>query len=467
MVRDYFGYFAISSVVIAFICGVLLEGTYGGMITTCMLLAFEAFLVIMTMKMKGEMYDGSRKYLIYSGVLSVSLSITNNQVMILTTFFGVLILDVLFLYHQIEDDDTFGFESVFHKLVNAVICPLGKLTDIFADIRSLKGEKKINPMYLSIGLGVLIMIPLVLIIGVILMSADGLFESVVHSVFQWIDFSWLWEFDIWRLIKFVFLSCFLYGFFSYMMNERIIMNQPAIKKHQPITAIVVYASLTILYLFFCIVQFGYLFSIDNQAYIYADGAREGFFQLVFVAFFNLVLVINGIHRMNKSKWLNRIMMLMSFCTYGMMVSALIKMILYIRVYHMTVLRVMVIWAIVVIAIVFLGVVKNITDEEFHLFKFAFHTFTIAFIILSLARPDTIVAKYNFQIARDYNDFTYMRRNLCIDIIPEVVAVKDRYVGNWEFEKLVQKLEDDLYEDTKNQFSLLSLPEIMGNMYFNK
>lgn len=467
MVRDYFGYFAICSVVVAFISGVLLEGTYGGIVTTCVMLGLEAFLVFMIKKMKGNICDGSKKYIIYSICLSLSLSFTNNQIMSITAFLGVLMLDVLFLYHQFDNDAGWGFVGVFHKLTNAALLPIRQLGSLFEDIRSVKNERKINPVYLSIGLGIIIMIPLVVIISIILMSADGLFEQVVHSMFRWIDLEWLMEFDLWRLIKFIFISCFVYGFFSYILNEQSFSKDNLVKKHQPVTAIVVYSCLTALYLLFCLVQLGYLLSIDNQVYIYANGAREGFFQLVFVAFFNLVLVINGIHRMEKSKWLNRIMFVMSICTYGMMLSAIVKMIMYINVFHMTVLRLMVMWAIIVIAIVFVGVIKNIKDEEFNLYKFAFHTFTVAFIILSLARPDAVVAKYNLKIAQNYNDFRYMKRNLCIDIIPDVVAAKVKYGDNKEFQALVKELEKDLDYEMKDRFSLLSVSEIVGNMYLNK
>lgn len=459
MFEESYFYYAISSIVIGLVGGVLLSGTYGGIPVTLFLLLFEAFLCYSVKRQNGNLWPQSRCYLIYSGILSITLSLTNNRVMLVTSLLGILMLLTLFLYHQFDADEGWGFARVFSKLLEAVFTPLTRIFQIFLDGVKSKEKHEINSIYIYIGVGILIAVPSVVVVSMILMSADGLFENVMESMFGWISF----EIDFWKIIKFTFLTCFSYAFFAFMMTRHEEGAAPRTVKHQPVTAIVVYGVLTLVYAFFCIVQLGYLFvQKDSVMYGYANSAREGFFQLTFVGILNLLLVINGIAHLQKNKLLDGIMLIMSVCTYGMMLSAAIKMYLYVKNYHLTVLRLMVSWAIVVIAVIFVGVIKNIYDEKLPLFKYAMHVFCICFILLAFARPDYVVAQYNLKIAEDYEDFNYMRRNLSIDIVPVVASVEDQYRGNVQYDKLVSDLEYRVREEEEDVFVLGGLSEVTAS-----
>lgn len=459
MFEESYFYYAVSSIVIGVVGGVLLSGTYGGIPVTLFMLLYEAFLCYSVKRQNGNLWPQSRCYLIYGGILSITLSLTNNRMMLVTSLLGILMLLTLFLYHQFDADEGWGFARVFSKLLEAAFSPLNRMFQIFSDGVKSKERHEINSVYIYIGVGILIAVPSVIAVSAILMSADGLFERVMEAMFGWISL----EIDFGKIIKFAFLTCFSYAFLAFMMTRHEEGAAPRTVKHQPVTAIVVYGVLTFVYAFFCIVQLGYLFvQKDSVMNGYANSAREGFFQLTFVGILNLLLVINGVAHLQKNKLLDAIMLVMSVCTYGMMLSAAIKMYLYVRNYHLTVLRLMVSWAIVVIAVIFAGVIKNIYDEKLPLFKYAMHVFCICFILLAFARPDYVVAQYNLKIADDYEDFNYLRRNLSIDIVPVVEAVREKYAGDEGYDELVSDLEYMVREEKENAFVLGGLSELTAS-----
>lgn len=456
MFKQSFLYYAISAVVIGVVAGILLPGTYGGVCVTLFMLLYEAFLYVSVKRQNTVLWPESRHYLVYSGLLCITLSITNNRVMLITSLLGILILLTLFLYHQFNSDESWGFGKAFAKLLESVFVPVIKIFQIFADMSEQKKERQINMIYVHIGVGILIAIPAVCIMAAILMSADGLFEQVMESMFGWISF----DINFGKLLRFIFITCFSYSFFAFMMNNHEEGAAPRTVKHQPVTAIIVYGVLTAMYAFFCIVQLGYLFiQKDSGMYVYAGSAREGFFQLTFVGIVNLILVVNGISHLKKSGLLDTIMFLMSVCTYGMMISAAVKMFLYVRTYHLTVLRFMVSWAIVVIAVIFFGVIKNIYDENMKLFQYAKHVFCICFILLAFARPDYVVAQYDLNIAQNFEDFDYLRRNLSIDIVPAVVSAESKYADTAAYTELLATMKRRLSREEEDAFVIGGLSEL--------
>jgi len=86
----------------------------------------------------------------------------------------------------------------------------------------------------------------------------------------------------------------------------------------------------------------------------------------------------------------------SACTYVMLVSAAYRMILYISVYHLTFLRVFVLWAIAVMAIVMLGITVFIFKKEFPIFRYMLISITVLYIGFAVVHPDYWIAKYNIE-----------------------------------------------------------------------
>ena len=109
-------------------------------------------------------------------------------------------------------------------------------------------------------------------------------------------------FGVLALTVLVFFA--VYGFLSYVVKGEIREEVAEGKKAESILAIPMAGILTVLCLVFSVVQIGGLFlgkMTLPKGYTYAMYAREGFFQLLAVSIFNLLLVLAGIQFFKKNK----------------------------------------------------------------------------------------------------------------------------------------------------------------------
>ena len=131
-----------------------------------------------------------------------------------------------------------------------------------------------------------------------------------------------------------------------------------------------------------------------KPYTYAEYAREGFFQLLFVCLINLVLVFVCLGRFKENKALKAILTIISLCTYIMIASSAMRMLLYIQYYDLTFLRFFVLWALIAIFFLMTGILIHIYKEMFPLFSYCITVVTVLYIAFSFSRPDYFIAKYN-------------------------------------------------------------------------
>ena len=94
----------------------------------------------------------------------------------------------------------------------------------------------------------------------------------------------------------------------------------------------------------------------------------------------------------------------SACTYIMMISSACRMFLYIQAYQLTRLRVLVLFALLALAVLFAGVIRNIFQESFPLFRYSVAVITVLYLVLSFSHMDAWIASYN--IAHDQTSYLY-------------------------------------------------------------
>ena len=184
-------------------------------------------------------------------------------------------------------------------------------------------------------------------------------------------------------------------------------NVPDKRTGEPMLAITVTSVLSIIYLIFSGIQIVYLFFGNMELpyhYTYAEYAREGFFQLLFVCLMNLALVLICLGRFKENKILKTILTVISLCTYIMIASSAMRMIMYIRCYALTFLRIFVLWSLAVIFLLMTGVVISIYKERFPLFKYSMVLVTVLYLGLSFSHPDYWIAKYNIACIPNLNEW---------------------------------------------------------------
>ena len=269
-------------------------------------------------------------------------------------------------------------------------------------------DEKTKEKVIAIVVGLIIAVPIVLVLIALLSSADLLFEELfselIDSILNWELPEFLDEdfFGVLGTVLVVF--AFGYGLITYINTKDTIAKETARKgtKANPYIAISCSSVIAFVYLVFVGIQILGLFMgalTLPEGYTYAEYARQGFFQLAFVCFFNVCMVLIVMACFEDNAVLKWIMTVITGCTYVMLVSAAYRMLLYISVYHLTFLRVFVLWAIAVMAIVMVGTTVFIFKKEFPIFKYMLVSITVLYIGFSAVHPDYWIANYNIKQAK--------------------------------------------------------------------
>ncbi len=276
----------------------------------------------------------------------------------------------------------------------------------------------------SVGIGLLIVIPMAMFIAILLASADAVFCDLIYDMLTFsFDIDAIGDIiKIAVLIAVVFAVC--YGIFSYnteLQNIRMIDSKAQTAKinWDPYIAVTVNGVMCVMYMVFSGIQIVSLFlGRLPQGYTYSSYARRGFFELVFVCVFNIMLVLCTLAYFESSRLLRALLTIICGCTYIMTVSSAYRMLLYIASYHLTFLRMLVLWGLVMIAIVMTGVLVYTYNQRMSLFRFVLVTLTVGWLCFSAAHPDYWIAAYNITAGADGQEYDsyYLRRRLSLDAV---------------------------------------------------
>lgn len=343
------------------------------------------------MKMKKE----SRFYIVSMVLLSISTFCTDDARIIFFNKLGVFLLTISLLLGVIYDTKQWNLGKYLGSIGKVCVMAIGEIAKPFTDLVwycKNKLDKK-NSKYLYVLLGIGITIPVFIIVFALLASADIVFNDMANNLFKDIDFTDVYNIAL--IIAVVFLA--VYCLLTYLCKKTIKEEVKDSRKWEPLIAIPVASILSLLYMVFSGIQIVYLFIGNMQLpaeYTYAEYAREGFFQLLAVSIINLVIVLIGLYFFKPSKVLKVVLTIMSLCTFIMIASSAMRMIIYIQYYYLTFLRILVLWSLVVLFLIFVGVIAYIFKESFPLFRYSMVVVTCLYIALSFAHPDYWIAKVN-------------------------------------------------------------------------
>lgn len=381
-------------------------------------------------------------YMISMVLLSVSTFCTDDGRIIFFNHAGVFLLTLSLLLDVTYRTEKWNLGKYLGSIVGTGVMAIGEIGSPFADAVwycKNKLDKK-NSKYLYILIGLAITIPVFLVVFLLLTSADAVFKNMADRALSGLDMSDM--FPIAFMIGFMFLAsyCILTVLCKKGLNEEVRDT----RNWEALIAIPVAGIMTALYLVFSGVQILYLF-IGNMelpaGYTYAEYAREGFFQLLAVSIINLIMVLVGLCYFKKSKVLKGILVVMSFCTFIMIASSAMRMIIYIQYYYLTFLRILVLWGLAVLALIFAGVVAYVFKERFPLFRYSMVVVTCLYLCLSFSHPDYWIAKVNlagsqetrseFFKGEQYSDYDFLAE-LNADAAPVMLAWADEIGCNLEY-----------------------------------
>lgn len=135
----------------------------------------------------------------------------------------------------------------------------------------------------------------------------------------------------------------------------------------------------------------------------------------------------------------------SACTYIMIASSAFRMCLYIKNYHLTFLRVFVLWMLALIAVLLAGIVAQIYKETFPLFRYTIVVVTLAVFGFGIVRPDYWIAKYDIDRVATAGDQEYLSY-LSSDAAPVIAGHKGKWAERyWEQVSFAMEGKDSVRE----------------------
>lgn len=450
---DWFRKLAVPSLIYAVLYTVFTYDNEFGIGILAWIAATVIYAVYLLRKSDIQLKKDSVFYLVIMGLLGISTIFTTNGWLIWCNHMGFCLLLVYFLLLQTCDTGKWSIWEAVCGILLAIIGSLSKLATPFTEgyswLRTRDPDSSKNEKRRLIFIGIMLSIPALFVLGSLLMSADAVFGNMLQNL----CFNWELPSGIFSIIL-----TFLFGLFAsycgmhYLLetsSERVV--QPP-KKQPALIAQIFTTAILVLYLWFCLVQVVYLFAGFGtlpDGMTYAQYARSGFFQLLFVCMINLILVLSVKRCFETSVYLNRVLFAICLCSYMMTASSAYRMILYIRAYHLTVLRIVVLVALATIAVLLAGVCRHIFSADFRILPFCIIVISTVYTLFSFANTDRFVACYNLAHLTEKNateTFHYLE-TLSLDAVPAVLhfletADEDSYAS--DLRKAI--LEKDSFSD---------------------
>lgn len=361
-------------------------------------------------------------------LLGIATCRTSDSFLILVNGIALVLLGCIFALHQFYDDTAWNIGKYLSSIFLYLYHAMGALFVPFRHMaRYMKSQD--NPLVRQLPLlllGFLAALPVLAVVIWLLGAADAVFFNLTADIFNKILRPDL-------LIRLFFHTLFavlaLYCLMCSCCLHKIREDTPDRSKVSPVIAITGLSMTAFIYLVFCGIQVVYLFlgrGTLPAGYTYSGYARQGFFQLLIVAVFNLVLVLCCLKYIRPHKAITWILTLICVCTYVMIASAGYRMTLYVREYHLSYLRLLVIWFLILLAVLMIGVTVIIWRQKFPLFRYGVLMVSVFYVALAWARPDSVIAwDYVNHLDKQevtYEDLSYLAGSLSADGAPAMASL---------------------------------------------
>lgn len=288
--------------------------------------------------------------------------------------------------------------------------------------------------------GIVVAIPLLLVIILLLSSADMVFSHYLGRLPEYLRLIRLGEL-ISRTLLIMVITVFSFAYTQSFRGSRteIIACADSYSKPleiktrwDPISASTFLTLLNLVYIIFAVIRFSYLFGGGEftllAGYTYADYARQGFFELVIVTLINFsiyILVINFVNdsRRNLYNLFRMLLSLLAVSTLILLISSFFRLTLYEEAYGYTFARVVAHALIIYLFILFLAAIYRIRQEKHALLKTFIVVCLVAYLIFNFFGIDRFIAASNierfFKTGEiDVHYLTY----LSDDAVPQLVTL---------------------------------------------
>jgi hypothetical protein len=339
-------------------------------------------------------------------LLSASYFVNDTKVFNVLNFLAIPCL-VLFHLAVVTSPKNLGWNRLgFIPYFCSRVLEALKYNFVFASLFSHSLKKRTDDSKLlvwrKVAIGMLISIPVLLVVMKLLMSADTEFERLVGGIPDW--FLVIDGESVARLVIILFCTCAFFAYMQVLLKKhiKVVEHQKEFQLGQldAVIAITVLAIINIVYILFTIVQFKYFFSGTLQGnFTYAEYARKGFFELLFVTLINLFILVFVLTFVNWAigsvKRLMQIMLtVLILASSVMLCSAFLRLGLYEDAYGFTITRVLAHSFMIFLTVIFAYTLVKIWIGKLSLFHFYFISFLLYYTAISSINIDSIVVKEN-------------------------------------------------------------------------
>lgn len=369
-----------------------------------------------------------------------------------------------------------SFKFLF-KILEHVIVPLRNFNIPFKWINKYKSDDAKKKLHSSIILGIFISLPFVVFLLIMLSSADLVFSVKVENTLEW--FSKMLDLElIFKIIFGMIAGLYLFGLIYIVFAEKKSDSQNAIftleirpKNADTIVINILLSSILLVYTLFIFIQFKYLFagSVLPANLNYAEYARRGFFELIFLSFLNIGLILLTVYLykekiyVQRNKWSNLtkiFMMYLCAVTFVMLISSFYRMYLYDQEYGFTRLRVLVYGFLIFESIGLIITAAFIMRPEFNIMAVYMVIGLCYYLCLNVVQIDYIIAKHNVDMylakETDSLDIDYLM-SLSVDAAPQIARLVEnnnadimtRYKADLYFKNIEENYGSDSLWQSRN------------------
>ncbi len=318
--------------------------------------------------------------------------------------------------------------------------PMGIIREFFQFLVRLLSKRNVatpKSSLVPIVRGLIISLPILVLLMILLSSADLVFKEFIDSLFS----PNISPETIFRLFLIGFVASLFIGAFALIfMPSAEPETDPAQDKNRfdlgATESSVVLGSVCSLFLVFVIIQFAYLFGgagqVASTGHTYAEYARKGFFELIAVAAISLLLIlaVKNATKFRTSlqtrvfKWLSGILVVEVMV---IMISAHMRLNLYEETYGFTMLRLLshlfILWLASAFVMLPLHIISGKNQKNLALQLFV--SVLCFFALTNIINPDNFIVRQNIARYKETGklDVHYLS-NLSEDAVPAVAGLLD-------------------------------------------
>lgn len=428
-IRDNYKYFGGFSLVYGLIFTFCLYKNISGITFPVCVGAAILFAVLFMKKIQYRIMKNSLPYLIGMGLLGLSSAYTTSSFMHIFNITGILLLFMVFMIHQFYNDTVWDFPAYFQRIfilmgttIQSVPYPYWHGGWFFSKNKNV-GK---NNTLIAIVTGLIVALGILCVTLPLLLSSDIMFSKLFGEILSYINFSTIFWISFTFILGFTLPYAFFTALCRYNFPEG---RERKMKFFDPVIGITFTSIVSLIYLVYCAIQIMYLFlgiRAGLPEYVtYAEYARGGFWELLFVSIINFIIILLCMYLFRENIVLKIVLTIMCGCTFVMIGSSAYRMKMYVDEYNLTFLRILVLWFLIVLALIIIGMVVNIYKKKFPLFHYIIVVISVMYIGFSFSRPDVMIAKYDIEQWKntDRQDFFYlMYETMSIDGAAEIAKV---------------------------------------------